>query len=482
MFSCLVSSVLDTLVATVPSLQHSLSAVTASTPSVVRVMLYDLLFGKHKSMVGGGTLKRIILESETELRDALDNLKEERSAKTDDDLLPSRLRNTVVLPRYVRVNLLLTTVADAVAKFAKDGWTEVASETGIERLQTDASRKWTEKLFWRDPHLSDLLVFPPGADFHDDSWVTASKLVLQDKASALGGACLQPPADPATVALDGCSAPGQKTAQLAQHMQNMGTLLAIEQDNARYRTLMRLGRARGMKNMLAFNRSFLDIDPCSPPFSDVQYILLDPSCSGSGIVNRLDFSADAENDEVAGGEGDERLRSLSEFQFSVIQHAFTFPRLRRLVYSTCSVHDIENELVVERALEAAPNGWKLVPAAPDFPSRGKELFPGGSMCLRTVPESDRTIGFFAACFERDDSAFDPPADVAESQPQTAPSKKKRVAQIDAGGSELAPPSKRPKLATPAAPSATIPTSANPPTAAKSQKKKKKQKAPKPITK
>jgi 16S rRNA C967 or C1407 C5-methylase (RsmB/RsmF family) len=39
------------------------------------------------------------------------------------------------------------------------------------------------------------------------------------------------------------------------------------------------------------NMSFLDINVNEEPFKNVEYILLDPSCSGSGIVNRLDFSS-----------------------------------------------------------------------------------------------------------------------------------------------------------------------------------------------
>jgi 25S rRNA (cytosine2278-C5)-methyltransferase len=34
--------------------------------------------------------------------------------------------------------------------------------------------------------------------------------------------------------------------------------------------------------------SFLDINPNDATYKDVEYILLDPSCSGSGIVRRLD--------------------------------------------------------------------------------------------------------------------------------------------------------------------------------------------------
>jgi len=47
------------------------------------------------------------------------------------------------------------------------------------------------------------------------------EIVLQDKASALAGFVLNPPADAKTYCIDACAAPGQKTAQLAQSMNNM---------------------------------------------------------------------------------------------------------------------------------------------------------------------------------------------------------------------------------------------------------------------
>lgn len=38
--------------------------------------------------------------------------------------------------------------------------------------------------------------------------------------------------------------------------------------------------------------SFLETDPNDAFLSQVEYLLLDPSCSGSGIISRLDHLAD----------------------------------------------------------------------------------------------------------------------------------------------------------------------------------------------
>lgn len=40
--------------------------------------------------------------------------------------------------------------------------------------------------------------------------------------------------------------------------------------------------------MEARNEDFLKTNPNVPPYSEVEYILCDPSCSGSGIVSRMD--------------------------------------------------------------------------------------------------------------------------------------------------------------------------------------------------
>ena len=68
-----------------------------------------------------------------------------------------------------------------------------------------------------------------------------------------------------------------------------------------------------------------------PKFSLVTHILLDPSCSGSGIVNRLDYlvptaakdgeSGVGEEEEEEGGEEQERLDKLAGFQTLMIRHA-----------------------------------------------------------------------------------------------------------------------------------------------------------------
>lgn len=58
-------------------------------------------------------------------------------------------------------------------------------------------------------------------------------------------------------------------------------------------------------------------------------------------------SADQEKEQA-------RLASLASFQLRCLNHALRFLSLKRLVYSTCSIHKQENEEVVAACLQQNP--------------------------------------------------------------------------------------------------------------------------------
>lgn len=70
-------------------------------------------------------------------------------------------------------------------------------------------------------------------------------------------------------------------------------------------------------------------------------------------------------------------------QTKALQHALTLPKLERLVYSTCSIYDMENELVVKAVLEHAHDlGFELVDPFPSWKRRGLPLLPGHQHLVR----------------------------------------------------------------------------------------------------
>ena len=152
----------------------------------------------------------------------------------------------------------------------------------------------------------------------------------------------------------------------------------------------------GAANVAVRCQNFLEVDVSDPAYAAVEYLLLDPSCSGSGMWDTQGLGEDHKDPEAE----EKRLTGLAEFQLEALLHAFKFPALRRVSYSTCSIHQEENEAVVKAALEADPK-WRLVPALPHWPRRGwLEAVEQGDKCVRVDPEGDMMNGFFVACFER----------------------------------------------------------------------------------
>ena len=60
-------------------------------------------------------------------------------------------------------------------------------------------------------------------------------------------------------------------------------ILAYERDGKRMTLLRQQLRKVGVTNTTPIHQDFLSVNPQDPQFADVRYIMVDPSCSGSGL-------------------------------------------------------------------------------------------------------------------------------------------------------------------------------------------------------
>lgn len=311
---------------------------------VLMVMVYELLFGEGK-ISGGGSVKRKITEHIGKLREALSTVMVGKSSHTE--LLPQSVLDHAKIGAFIRVNTV------------KVGITE-----GIDHIQNICPAAKP------DSEIPSLVALPSTmTSFGQDEWVKSGKLVIQDKASCFPSqvlfdawAALPKVSDGVNSRgdlVDACAAPGNKTSHLAALVsgaaseagEKASSVYAFEKNHRRAQLLRDRMALMGVQDTVKVNNcDFLTIDVLDAKYRNVTAVLLDPSCSGSGVVRSLERAVENSGSIEDSDTRTDRLAKLQAFQISVIQKAMTFPRVQRIVYSTCSVHVEENEFVVAEIL------------------------------------------------------------------------------------------------------------------------------------
>ncbi|XP_017041041.1 28S rRNA (cytosine-C(5))-methyltransferase [Drosophila ficusphila] len=299
-------------------------------------------------------------------------------------------------PRYVRINTNLYSLAEALEYLAREEWRrkELPSDASYPDFLA-AVKTLEEDEFITDINVEGVLVFHHKSSrfWVNHELVQSKKFILQNKGTTLAAELLAPP--PGATVLDMCAAPGMKTLHICNVMQNKGRIYAVEQSTDRYRTLCKITEEAGCKIVTPILGDALTMNAKTCP--DVEYILVDPSCSGNGMQNRMSVCEEEKDDK--------RLYKLAGLQIKILSKAMSdFPNVKRIAYCTCSLWREENEQVVQRCLQMNPsfkmlsckkalrNKWQNV-GDKDYPQIGKN-------CLYCRPDEDLTDGIFLALFEK----------------------------------------------------------------------------------
>jgi len=191
------------------------------------------------------------------------------------------------------------------------------------------------------------------------------------------------------VVLDACAAPGGKTVQLADLMQNTGTIIALDVKKQRLTALSNQLERCHVKNTIAYH---MDARQASRLKLRFDRILLDVPCSGNFATDKEWFSRRTIKD----------VERNAELQREILTEATEVLKDDgEIVYSTCSLEPEENELNIEWAIKHLNlQVEKINCYGEKAPTNifGKQLDSSIENCRRIWP--GQTQGFFVCKLEK----------------------------------------------------------------------------------
>ena len=216
--------------------------------------------------------------------------------------------------------------------------------------------------------------------YHDEG-----KIYFQDEGSQLVGQWINLKENESF--FDVCAAPGSKA-----------TYVAKQNSKFKIQNLIVAGdffehRVRSLKeNCLKQAANFIEIVRYDAekelPFAGASFdvVLIDAPCSGTGTIRH--------NPEIRYFLRETDFAELSSKQLRILGNASKLVKHGgRLIYSTCSLEQEENEAVAEKFVAANEDFCQIKPNA-------AERFLTESGYARTFPPNDKTDGFFIAVFEK----------------------------------------------------------------------------------
>ncbi|MCZ2328415.1 RsmB/NOP family class I SAM-dependent RNA methyltransferase [Bartonella sp. F02] len=191
--------------------------------------------------------------------------------------------------------------------------------------------------------------------------------------------------------LDYCAGAGGKTLALAADMGNKGQIYAYDTDKARLAPIFDRLRRSGIRNA----QSRVNVEELKPLIGQMDIVLLDAPCSGTGTWRRR---PDAKWRLTL-----EQVKKRQEEQHTILNEALSYLKSDgRLIYITCSLFFDENEEQISRFLQEHSDFYpinmralwekhfSLSPVQPTFSNYG----------LTLSPAKTKTDGFFLAILQK----------------------------------------------------------------------------------
>lgn len=207
------------------------------------------------------------------------------------------------------------------------------------------------------------------------------EIYLQSLSSMLPPIILEPKEN--TDILDMTAAPGGKTTEIATLVGNKARITAIEMNKIRAQKLKYNVEKQGATCVYIMEQDARKLND----FFSFDNVLLDAPCSGSGTININDTKLEKIFTE-------QLIKKSIKSQNELLKKAIkVLKKGSKMVYSTCSILQEENENIIENVLkenkvEIVDIDFKGIEDLPKLPTRIK-----GTLCVAPTKEYE---GFFVA--------------------------------------------------------------------------------------
>ncbi|KAL7065785.1 hypothetical protein ACR3K2_39440 [Cryptosporidium serpentis] len=420
------------------------------------VMTYDLLYG-IKKLQGGGTITRLLRINEEKIRNILET-----------DYPESLINKCEELPRYLRINTSITnsnTVLNTIKLQIKNNLTNIKINEINKLIWID---KEIPNIIVCNPNIAKKLELDRIPSKNE--LINGCHVTLQDKGSCISviasgikpgdiiiDACSAPGSKTIQI-IDTLYRNGYLVSfdhnfsrikimisRIYEIPYLSGPYLHISENNFKLINIFSLDKDSLEKGCLFFSKDeiFIDGDEINinikkqprmviyivlKNFLNIQYtkenlniawydylwcvcrakfIILDPSCSGSGLPLHKD---------IIQKDISHRLLKLTIFQKKMLLHAMNnFINVNTICYSTCSIYKEENEDVVIYALNKSKDSFKLVNGIDWWEKKDLNLryedienicdlfLQCKAYCIKMDPKIHKCRGFFLAKLLRGNS-------------------------------------------------------------------------------
>ncbi len=194
--------------------------------------------------------------------------------------------------------------------------------------------------------------------------------------------------------IDCCAAPGSKTTQIAEMMQNKGEIIANDNKHSRLKALRGNLDRLGITNTTVTLRDFRSF-----PNTEADIYFVDAPCSSEGTIRK--------KNTIRRNLKEKDYNRFSKTQKGILERACEMAKKGdQIIYSTCTFAPEENEKVVDSILQNHSVKLKKINIENLTIGKGIDHWRGETYdkeiqkCGRIWPHHNDTDGFFIARIEK----------------------------------------------------------------------------------